>query len=165
MGWYKYKEPPTLAERFFSKLKHNPETGCWEWTASRTRCGYGHLRDRGVLMLAHRVSWQMHRGDIGDLFVCHRCNNPRCVNPEHLYLGTNQENIADAIKDGIFGSVLTAGDVRVIRALRDAGGILPRWRRSGDADGVSISDLARQFGASYCTIWSVLRDRSWKWVT
>ena len=87
----------TLAERFWSKVRK--ADGCWEWTGAATERGYGVL-GRGERGLgnekAHRVSWMLHHGQIPDgLWVLHRCDNPKCVRPDHLFLGTSDDNIAD----------------------------------------------------------------------
>lgn len=77
--------------------------GCWSWVGSKSSKGYGQVsRSFYGEGLAHRASWLLHKGVIPPgLFVCHRCNNPSCVNPDHLYLATNSQNIKDAWRDGL----------------------------------------------------------------
>lgn len=92
----------TLAERFWPRVEPIPEErGCWEWIGNchkpRTSyLEYGLLEFQGRSLLAHRASWLLHFGPIPDgLCVLHRCDNPRCVNPSHLFLGSRADNCYD----------------------------------------------------------------------
>lgn len=91
----------TLGERFWPKvIKHD---GCWQWTGARHPFGYGMLRQEnsGQKITASRASWLIHFGDIPPgMYVCHKCDNPECTNPEHLFLGTATDNARDKENKG-----------------------------------------------------------------
>jgi HNH endonuclease len=88
-----------IKDRFWAKVSKGPH--CWEWTANSIKAGYGTIKDNKRMLLAHRVSYELNIGplELGKL-VCHKCNNPKCVRPDHLYLGTQVDNMADRRKAG-----------------------------------------------------------------
>lgn len=98
--------PNSTAERFWSKVERIPFHTCWEWTGSLAGTGYGSISWHGRQMRAHRLAWQLTYGPIPKgtgahgTCVLHRCDNPPCVRPEHLFLGTNHENVLDCIAKG-----------------------------------------------------------------
>lgn len=91
----------TRRERFMAKVSPEPMSGCWLWCGATNEHGYGNFWDRGTMRKAHRVSFEMHCGEIGrGQFVLHKCDTPGCVNPGHLWLGTGKDNTADMVKKG-----------------------------------------------------------------
>src|SRR5947209_240007 len=89
----------TLKEKLLSRIEivaGRLSTPCWEWTGARHQKGYGSIYWEGELIRTHRASWQVHRGPIPDeMLILHRCHNPPCCNPDHLYVGTDQDNSLD----------------------------------------------------------------------
>jgi hypothetical protein len=138
----------TPAERFWAKVDKSGE--CWVWTGSRTPKGYGSAFDGKRLRRAHRLIWEWENGPIPDgMVVCHRCDNPPCVRPSHLFLGTAADNTADMLAKGRHvaptglangRAKLSAEQIAEIRARRDAG---EQLRPIADDYGVSASYLSR----------------------
>lgn len=118
--------------------------GCWEWQGSRDIRGYGVMRGRK----AHRVSWGLHRGAIGDKHVLHHCDNPPCVNPDHLYLGDDADNTRDKVERGRMNNRLVYDDetVEEIRRLYSSG----EWTQKS---------LAAKFGVSQAHVSRLVNGR------
>lgn len=93
----------TLEERFWDKVSIASKNACWLWKANKNNKGYGMIRLGGLQrkVLAHRVSYEIHKDKIPEnLVVMHSCDNPGCVNPNHLFLGTMLDNAQDKVKKG-----------------------------------------------------------------
>lgn len=129
---------------------------CWLWTGGTTTFGYGvyGTPSQG----AHRLSWVEHFGPIPDgLFVLHNCpggDNPACVNPSHLFLGTHAENMQDAKRKGRNASGTRHGHAKLDEAK-------VREIRTEAANGVCQRRLGERFGVSYATICNIVKRKSW----
>ena len=144
--------PKRANERFAARV-NKTDNGCWNWVGGKTVKGYGNFYfASGVYVLAHRWAWMEAHGPIPDsLFVCHRCDNRLCVRLDHLFLGTNLDNLADMVSKGRqakgnkkWSCRLTEKQVYEIRALA----------------GVS-REIARDLGLPWSTVWSVWNRKTW----
>lgn len=144
-----------FAERFWEKVDKSGV--CWVWMSGCDAYGYGQFAlSHSNPGKAHRVSWELANGPIPDgMAVCHRCDNPPCVRPDHLFLAPNSANMADMKAKGRAGqrgershvARLNAKQVLAIRKRRDTG--------------VSESQIAREFGVARATVADVLHRRTW----
>ena len=131
---------------------------CWTWNGSKTSGGYGSVTYEGKFTVCHRVSWELTNGPIPNgLRVLHKCDNPPCVNPDHLFLGTQADNMRDAYRKGrvmirrgsdTIWSKLTEEDIPAIRCMY--------------GEGFTQAAIARQFGVATDTIWDVTHGRTWR---
>jgi hypothetical protein len=151
----------TLAERFWKKVEKTD--GCWTWTGGKDVNGYGRMSQgrRGLRpVLVHRVSWELHHGPIEEgLGVLHRCDTPACVRPDHLFLGSQADNMKDCASKGrnargerSASAKLTEADVIAAREEHRAGG-------------VSYSALARRYNMTPSAMRDVVTGRRWPHIT
>lgn len=155
----------TLRERITSRV-FLAESGCWEWAGARFPNGYGAVCAHGKTRYAHRASYAEFVGPIPDgMFVCHRCDNTGCVNPEHLFLGTPADNMADKAAKGrsMRGeksrmAKLSAHQVVVIKRF------LLRHPPVKGQHGGPCSFLARWFGVTQVAISQIHTGRNWRWL-
>lgn len=131
---------------------------CIRWTGSYDTKGYGRIKRGGKSFKAHRLAYERAKGPIPEgLFICHSCGNPACVNPEHLYAGTQKQNMADRDRHGSTrigemhaNSKLTADSVKAIRAAHAAG--------------IEFEELGRRYGISANQARNVALRKQWRHV-
>lgn len=155
-----YQTNASLEQVFRSRFIPGDSDACWHWNGYVNPSGYGKITYKGRTYRAHRLAWQFYHGRaIPDgMIVCHKCDNPACVNPRHLFLGTQGDNMQDKVQKGRQHrgethprTTLTAQKVRRIRALRRQG---MTYRRIGELVGASASNVEH-----------VIRGDSWRHVT
>lgn len=138
----------TLRDRFNDRVMMDPNSGCWIWAGSYSKGGYGSISAcgrYGRTLKAHRVSWELHRGEIpGGMFVCHSCDNRACVNPNHLFLGSSLDNMVDCCLKGRKAQKLSPEKVMEIRK---------RER--------SAVEYAEQFGVSEFMVYKIWTGERW----
>jgi hypothetical protein len=132
--------------------------GCWEWQGSRSTQGYGRFGVRGRNRQAHRVAYELWHGvSPGELFVCHHCDNTRCIRPSHLFIGTQKDNVRDMIEKGRFPDTHGERNPRAKLAMDD----VALARRLYAAGGSSYSVLANRFGVSVTGIRYAINGTNW----
>ena len=142
-------------EYFVRKVRIGLPTECWEWKGCVGKNGYGGWGYRYTRKNAHKACYELFFGKVSNALVLHTCDNKRCCNPEHLYLGTQKDNMRDVIQRGLFAnqkgkSSLTAQDVKHIRQLLEAG--------------QSLTSIGKQYGLTKSTISAIKRRVTWDWV-
>lgn len=190
--WVRGHSPdPTDEQRFWQNVdKSSVHNGCWNWMGHKCR-GYGKIRRGKKMVLSHRFSYELANGPIPDgLFVCHSCDNPSCVNPTHLWVGTAKDNVADMVAKGRASRI--CGDAHWSRRM-------PERRPTGDRcgarthpekvvrgekhrsakltielvreiraryarGGVTCKQLAPEYGVTTCVIVTVISRKSWSHV-
>lgn len=161
LRWKRHGDPEktlvfsTPEQAFASRVAKNGDSGCWLWGGYKNMAGYGSLKVDGKMTRAHRYSWELHNGPIPDgMHVLHRCDNPPCVNPDHLWLGTDADNAADrAAKgrsnppkgDAHWNAKLTEPDMYAIRA-----------------DTRILREIATDYGVTPSTISFIKHRKTWR---
>lgn len=147
----------SLEDRFHAYVDKAGDGGCWVWVGSHDANGYGRLNVNNVPILAHRLAWRLYRSEISpEQHVLHRCDNPPCVNPDHLFLGDQAANNADMMAKDRFHPGVSRGEDHGCAKLTEAEVKAIRTSKSTPAE------LAHQYGVSRRTVRDILAMRSWR---
>lgn len=150
----------SLHKRFWRKVRIGQSGKCWEWVAAKDKDGYGTIQTNNGKQRANRVVWELSYGEIdAGMCVLHHCDNPSCVNPSHLFLGTLGDNNRDRAKKGRSNSV--SGSEHYNAKLDETDVMFIRyWLKSG----YTHQKIADVFGVSRVTITDINGSRTWKCV-
>lgn len=145
-----------FSARFWSKVdRSGGPDACWPWMAGRHTAGYGMANAMDNSFCAHRMSWSMHNGPIpAGMAICHKCDNPPCVNPAHLFLGTKADNSRDMARKGRS----THGESNPRARLTEAEVLQVRRLR---AEGLSMRRIALRVGCSLTNVSVICRGKTW----
>jgi len=147
-------------KRFWSKVEIRGDNDCWWWSGGKHVDGYGWFYAGGLSIRTNRFSWTVINGEIPDgLLVCHHCDNPSCVNPRHLFLGTNSDNMRDMNRknrrnqvnvrgEDVGTSKLKSGEVALIKILIKRG--------------IDKKEISKMFKVSSATIYMISKKTIWK---
>lgn len=156
-----------LADRFWAKVDRRGPTECWPWKGGvGGNAGHGQVREGGASpskLGAHRVAWELAHGEVPrGLRVLHKCDKPPCCNPNHLFLGTQQDNVDDREAKGRGGQAKRRGERNGRAKLTEAD---VRRIRAEHEDRRSINWLARAFGVTKTTVRGIVRRATWRHVS
>lgn len=153
----------SLTKRLWDKIEIKSKNECWEWQGSTTSFGYGHIGKggrNGKTIVSHRIVWELNYGEIPKgMKICHKCDNPKCCNPRHLFIGTQADNLKDCrdkgrAKGGSLPGIknpnakLTEDQVKEIRELYSRGNVYQR-------------ELANKYNITQTQVGLIIREKSW----
>lgn len=160
-------------ERFWRKVDKSGD--CWIWLAGKDRKGYGKFslggkydangNRRNTMVSAHRISYELAHGaipehdDFHGMCVLHRCDNPGCVNPDHLFLGTNEDNVHDMLTKGRNATNPNLGSAHAMAILNESQ--VRELHSRYQSGGITQAELATEYGVSLSTINHIMTGRLW----
>lgn len=142
----------TTEQRFWDKVEKTDN--CWNWLGTKSR-GYGFISVCGKMIQAYRYSYMLHYGEIkSGLEICHKCDNPSCVNPSHLFMGTHKDNMRDARHKGQFALERNGRAKHTLKEVE----IIKKMYKTGK---YSQRKLGEMFGVSHTNIYAIMKGKLW----
>lgn len=151
----KNKNIRPVRDRFWAKVDIDVN-GCWEWKGAKNSEGYGTIGINGKIKGTHRVSWWLAHGEWPSQFVLHKCDNPSCVRPSHLFLGNNSDNMKDKFAKGRDSN---RGERNPARKLTQSLADEIRSKLTGEWG--ELTRLAMEYDVSIATIWNIKHGKKW----
>lgn len=148
-----------LSRRFWSKVEIDESDKCWLWHADLTWNGYGLFWFEGTMVPAHRIAWRLSHDNVeipSGMVICHKCDVRSCCNPDHLFLGTYQDNSNDCIAKGRTAKGERGGNSHLTREQ------VLEIRRVHELEGLTYRQLAKMFGIGHTTARSIVLKHTWK---
>jgi hypothetical protein len=145
----------SITERFLSHVSPEPNSGCWLWTAAHWKNGYGRFaKTTDQSVPAHRMAYQLFCAEIPKgQCVCHKCDNKSCVNPDHLFIGSHQENANDKV---LKNRQAKGSKIRILALTKNEAAEIMKSKDS-------IRKLADKYTVSYGVVWGIKNGKSYKW--
>lgn len=134
----------------------NKTDGCWEWKRAKNKRGYGVYSFENKKQLTHRLSYMFTHGELpSSILVCHKCDNPKCVNPDHLFAGTQTDNMNDMVIKGSgrnnYNRKISIEDIKIIRAK------YPHCPKDG-----TVKELAKKYGINESSMTKIINRKTYK---
>lgn len=156
-----------MKDRFMSKVSPEPMSGCWLWTTGTHPFGYGLFWMDDNTIGAHRAAWMIFKGEIPNgMSVLHRCDVPECVNPDHLFLGTQGDNVRDCVAKGRNKNCMTSHPELICRGEQQGHSKLSTqdvlYIRSHCFERGDMARLGRMFGVTSAAIAMIIKRKNWR---
>ena len=148
----------TVQERIETHFIIDSVTGCWNWLGCKDWCGYGSVKYENKGEKAHRLSYKFHKGEIPEgMFVCHQCDNPACINPDHLFLGTPLDNVRDMFNKKRdrhpFGESHTSAKLKEVDVIKIKNLL---------SEGYGNKEIALLYGVRRQSIYAIKIGKTWR---